>query len=127
MGLTPLFPLQYGLFYEKEDLRRFWFNPSLCEAEKEFELIGCVIGLAIFHGHILDFRLPNVIFKKLLEKPTGLEDLAEVRNPLFSLLERERLNFLLVIFFLHLIVLDHSYPFLFFLFFPRLIHPWLRD
>jgi hypothetical protein len=40
--------------------------------------VGIVIGLAIYNGHILEFRFPMVTYKKLMGLPTDLSDLAEV-------------------------------------------------
>lgn len=40
----------------------------------ECELLGRVLGLAIFHGMTLDMRLSRVVYQMLLDKPVRLED-----------------------------------------------------
>jgi E3 ubiquitin-protein ligase HECTD2 len=34
--------------------------------------------LAIFNGHVLEFEFPLALYKKLLGRPVGLDDLEEV-------------------------------------------------
>ena len=42
------------------------FNRSSLENEREFELIGILLGVAIYNGVILDVRFPHVVYKKLM-------------------------------------------------------------
>lgn len=49
------------------------------EAANEFQLIGIMLGLAIYNGVILDIHFPHYLYKKLMnpdEAPT-LQDLRE--------------------------------------------------
>ncbi|GJP52902.1 hypothetical protein CLOM_g12065 [Closterium sp. NIES-68] len=69
---------KFGMFTYNEVTRSFWFSASPIDMPLEFELIGTVLGLAIYNAHILDMRFPLVVYKKLLGKKTGLEDLAGV-------------------------------------------------
>ena len=53
----------------------YWFNRSSLENEREFELIGILLGVAIYNGVILDVRFPHVVYKKLMQQSVGLADL----------------------------------------------------
>jgi len=63
------------MFVYDEDARQYWFNRSSLENEREFELIGIILGAAIYNGVILDARFPHVVYKKLMSQPVGLADL----------------------------------------------------
>ena len=39
----------------------------------KFELIGIILGLAIFNNVILDVKFPLVVYKKLLEYHSDME------------------------------------------------------
>ena len=60
------------------------FNPecpwqaSPLELTTEYELVGILIGLAIYNSHILEFRFPLVTYKKLLQLSPTLADLKGV-------------------------------------------------
>lgn len=56
-----------------------WFNPASFESLDQFYLVGVVIGLAIYNSTILDLPLPLAVYKKLLNTPVALEDLATFR------------------------------------------------
>jgi ubiquitin-protein ligase E3 A len=71
-----IFDPQFGMFIEDHETRTHWFNNKSQDFE-EFELIGKLLGLAIYNGVILDLHFPFVIYKKLLgEKPT-IDDLSQ--------------------------------------------------
>eukprot|EP01104_Vermistella_antarctica_P010555 TRINITY_DN2822_c0_g1_i2.p1 TRINITY_DN2822_c0_g1~~TRINITY_DN2822_c0_g1_i2.p1 ORF type:complete len:297 (+),score=94.31 TRINITY_DN2822_c0_g1_i2:340-1230(+) len=71
---------KFGMFTYDEDTRLFWFNRNSLESETEFELIGKVIGLAIYNGVILNLNFPFIVYKKLLGWRPVYSDLHEV-NP----------------------------------------------
>ena len=73
--ISQVFDVSYGMFTYDEALRSFWFNQDSLESDREFELIGILLGVAIYNGVILDVRFPHVVYKKLMDKPVGLEDL----------------------------------------------------
>jgi ubiquitin-protein ligase E3 A len=56
----------------------------------EFELVGIMIGLAIYNSHILEFQFPNVLFKRLMANPPplGLEDLKEMHPDVYNSLSK---------------------------------------
>ena len=72
-----IFDVSYGMFTYDEDARLYWFNRSALENEREFELIGIILGAAIYNGVILDARFPHVVYKKSAGQPVGLNDLKQ--------------------------------------------------
>ena len=58
---SQIFDVSYGMFEYDEDARVFWFNRSSLENEREFELIGVLLGVAIYNGVILDMRFPRPV------------------------------------------------------------------
>lgn len=73
--MSKIFDVDYGMFTYDDDLRVYWFNRSSLENEREFELIGILLGVAIYNGVILDVRFPHVVYKKLMQQAVGLADL----------------------------------------------------
>lgn len=77
-----IFNADFGMFTLDPETRRYWFSPNSTEF-REFELIGTILGLAVYNGVILDVHLPNVVYKKLMRKPVDMEDLKEVSPELY--------------------------------------------
>ncbi|KAG0367373.1 putative E3 ubiquitin-protein ligase [Gamsiella multidivaricata] len=77
-----LFDPQYGMFVYDDQSSHCWFNPASFESLDQFYLVGVVIGLAIYNSTILDLPLPLAGYKKLLNVPVVLEDLATFRPDL---------------------------------------------
>ena len=79
------------MFTYIEESHSVWLNSSSLESEKEFELVGILLGLAIYNGIILDLHFPPVIYKKLQNEKLDLQDLLGVQpslaNSLMQLLE----------------------------------------
>lgn len=69
-----LFDEKFGMFIYNKENDYFWFRTNTFEDVQEFELIGMILGLAIYNNIILDIRFPNLIFKKLLNKKLDFED-----------------------------------------------------
>ncbi|KAF9993678.1 hypothetical protein BGZ79_001629, partial [Entomortierella chlamydospora] len=74
-----VFDSQFGLFKELEESRSWWFEGVLdgsCQVEMtetdtkirlvEYELVGILVGLALYNGVILGVRFPTVVYRKLL-------------------------------------------------------------
>ncbi|KAG2488735.1 hypothetical protein HYH03_012734 [Edaphochlamys debaryana] len=61
-----LFNPDYGMFTADPASHLHWFRPSRLELDLEFELVGILIGLAIYNSHILEFQFPSVLYKKLM-------------------------------------------------------------
>jgi HECT-domain (ubiquitin-transferase) len=75
-----LFDPEFSMFNYYEGQRLFWFNPDTIESNVNFELIGIILGMAIYNAIILDVHLPMATYKKILGLPTDIEDLSEF-NP----------------------------------------------
>ncbi|KAL5967775.1 Ubiquitin-protein ligase E3A, partial [Taenia solium] len=75
-----IFNPDYGMFVYEDESQCFWFNrsPLAEELEREYCLIGTILGLAIYNNVILDVHFPAVLFRKLCGKlASGLEDLED--------------------------------------------------
>ena len=68
-----------------------WFNSDNTWDEKGFELVGLVVGLALYNNVLLDAHFPQAVYRMLLNKPLGMEDLIdkELENGLQQLLDYE--------------------------------------
>ncbi|GAX73417.1 hypothetical protein CEUSTIGMA_g869.t1 [Chlamydomonas eustigma] len=73
-----LFNPDYGMFTYDERTHLNWFRPSDMELDLEFELVGILIGLAIYNSHILEFQFPQVLYKRLMGHVPVMVDLAEL-------------------------------------------------
>ncbi len=68
------------MFTFDEERQCFWFNRSPLgeELDREFCLIGTILGLAIYNNIILDVRFPAVLYRKLSGKlASSIEDLED--------------------------------------------------
>lgn len=61
-----IFNPNYSMFSFDEDAHTFWFSPNSFESLFQFELVGIIVGLALFNRVNLDLRFPPVLYKKLL-------------------------------------------------------------
>lgn len=75
--LGQLLDPSFGMFSELEENRYCWFNPATLESERKYELVGTIIGLAVYNGIILGTNFPPLVYKKLLDEPADLEDIKE--------------------------------------------------
>ena len=64
----PKFDLVYSMFKYIESTRLFYFSPDTMEPPVQFELVGILLGLAIFNSVILDVQFPKIIFHRLMGK-----------------------------------------------------------
>jgi len=78
--IQQIFDAKYAMFQYDSDTNMFWFDAFSFESSGEYELIGIMLGLAIYNSVILDVRVPPVVYKKLLGVKPTLLDLALV-NP----------------------------------------------
>jgi E3 ubiquitin-protein ligase HERC4 len=69
---------KYGMFHYYEESRLVWFNEGTFEEDVMFMLIGVLCGLAIYNGLIIDLNFPTALYKKILGKHVGLEDLQDL-------------------------------------------------
>lgn len=64
------------MFMADDETRSLWFNPSAPEdLDREYILIGMLLGLAIYNSIILDIKFPSVLYRKLMSKIGTFEDL----------------------------------------------------
>lgn len=60
------------MFKLTESKRDVWFNPSCTWQGDEYQLVGVLVGLAVYNATLLDLHFPLVCYKKLLELPVGM-------------------------------------------------------
>ena len=60
LQVSEIFRPDFGMFEYHEEMRDFWFSPASLESSVEFQLVGIVLGLAIYNGVILDVHFPLV-------------------------------------------------------------------
>lgn len=65
------------MFVADEKNQLTWFSSESTDF-LEFELIGKILGLAIYNGIILDVHFPLVVYKKLMGVKPTLKDLEEM-------------------------------------------------
>ncbi|CAF0972553.1 unnamed protein product [Adineta steineri] len=64
--LRQIFQPDYGMFVLYESSGVFWFNGASTDNIREYNLVGILMGLAVYNAIILDIRFPLVCYKKLL-------------------------------------------------------------
>ena len=69
-----LFDEAFGMFRRLES-EYLWFDVRATEPTISYQLVGILLGLAIYNGHILDVKVPPAVYKKLLGHDVGFEDL----------------------------------------------------
>jgi ubiquitin-protein ligase E3 A len=82
--LRELFDPKYAMFTYNEDSRLFFFSPDSFTAPIEFELIGTLLGLAIFNSVILDVHFPRIVYHMLVGKCITLEHLKDLRPTVYK-------------------------------------------
>ena len=82
-----LFEENYKIFLYQESQRVFWFNPD-CNDTQYYELLGTLLGLAIYHGATLEVKFPVALYKKLQNLPTNFYDLKEFDLVTFQSLQK---------------------------------------
>lgn len=87
-----LFDPSFSMFNYYENQRLLWFNPDTLETNASFEIVGKILGMAIYNSIILDVNLPLIAYKKLLSIQSSIEDLREIDPDLVRGLE-QLLNF----------------------------------
>jgi len=78
----------YGMFVEDAFTHNLFFNPDSYENPIQFELVGILLGLAIYNSVILDVNFPKVLYLMLLGHKPTLEDLKEANPGLGNGLEK---------------------------------------
>ena len=70
------------MFTYLEEVERIWINSNSIESDVLFELVGTLLGIAIYNGIILDLHFPPVVYKKLEGYKTDFTDLNDVEPSL---------------------------------------------
>ena len=72
--MKELFDPLYGMFIFSASTQCFWFNRDAfilgdrAMMLSNYEMVGKLVGIAIYNNTILELRFPRVIFKKLLRR-----------------------------------------------------------
>ena len=61
--MRDMFDVDYGMFKLDEETRMYWFRASKIDMTMEFELVGTMIGLAIYNSHLLEFSFPMLTYR----------------------------------------------------------------
>ncbi|XP_035825923.1 probable E3 ubiquitin-protein ligase HECTD2 isoform X2 [Aplysia californica] len=61
-----IFLTDYGMFTYDKHAGVHWFSPNPCDNYQEFNLVGVLMGLAVYNSINLDIRFPPVCYRKLL-------------------------------------------------------------
>ncbi|KAH3862509.1 probable E3 ubiquitin-protein ligase HERC4 [Dreissena polymorpha] len=69
---------KYGMFKLYEESHLQWFSPFPFEDHGMYMLIGILCGLAIYNSVIIQLSFPLALYKKLLNRPTTIEDISEL-------------------------------------------------
>ena len=80
--LRQLIDPEIGMFsaVQAGDTELLWINAWSYEPEIKFQLVGCIIGMAIYNDVKIDVSFPATMYSKLLRKEPTLDDL-ELINP----------------------------------------------
>lgn len=81
-----VFDPDYGMFRVTKQ-HGIWFQYKSSfgtQCLKEYELLGKLLGLAIYNSVLLNLRFPLAFYKLLLDKQPNLMDLAEIEPELYS-------------------------------------------
>jgi hypothetical protein len=71
-----LFNPLLGLFKYNEDVQLYWLNGATFEPNINYELIGTLMGIAIYNNTFLDLPIVHACFKLLLDQEPDMDDLA---------------------------------------------------
>ena len=63
-----MFDTKFGMFLHDSETNTVWFS-QVQGNDREYFLVGLVLGLAIYNGVILDVHFPLVVYKKLVGQP----------------------------------------------------------
>jgi len=80
----------FGMFVYFEESRLLWFNNGTVDTEKEFELVGILIAIAMYNSTIIDLKMPRSLFKKMKGRKMTLDDLEELQPTLAKGLKQIR-------------------------------------
>ncbi len=65
------------MFKYSEDVRLYYFNGKTLEPNIYFELIGTLMGIAVYNNTFIDLPFPMACFKVLIDEDPNLDDLRQ--------------------------------------------------
>lgn len=75
------------MFEYFEESRCSWFSDTSFEGEGMFSLVGTLVGLAMYNFQIINLPFPLALYKKIMNEPLKLSDLAELEPTLANSLK----------------------------------------
>lgn len=85
--INDLMDPNFGMFDYDAETRYSWINRSSMESPIQFELVGIMLGLALYNGVIIRVSFPPLLYKKLLNEEITLDDV-EIAFPVGFLKKR---------------------------------------
>ncbi|RZF44954.1 hypothetical protein LSTR_LSTR001915 [Laodelphax striatellus] len=67
--IRQIFRPDYGMFVYHPNSRSYWLSTDQAGNLREYNLIGVLMGLAVYNSIILDLRFPSICYRKLLSPP----------------------------------------------------------
>ena len=67
----------YGMFKFNEDVQLYYFNGQTLEPPIYFELIGNLMGIAVYNNTFIDLPFPRACYKVLVDVEPDLDDLRQ--------------------------------------------------
>ena len=65
------------MFNFNEDVQLYWINGLTFEMNINFELVGTLMGIAIYNNTFIDLPFPRAAYKLLLGEKPNMADLAQ--------------------------------------------------
>lgn len=75
--MKEIFDPKYMMFLHNDENHLYWFNGQTFEPNINFELVGTLMGIAIYNNTFIDLPFPHACFKILLDMEPDLDDLAQ--------------------------------------------------
>ena len=75
--MQEIFNPDYGLFVTDSQTQMSWFNESSLDGVQKFEMVGVILGLALYNGVTLPINLPLAFYMKLLGQTPKLDDIGD--------------------------------------------------
>ena len=75
--LVELMNPAFSMFSYNEDVRLYWINGRTFEANIKYELIGTLMGIAIYNNTFINLQFPQACYKILLGQTLDLDDLRQ--------------------------------------------------
>ena len=65
--LKELMNPEFSMFKYHDDVRLYWINGKTFEANIKYELIGTLMGIAIYNNTFINLQFPSACYKILLD------------------------------------------------------------